>query len=335
VTAIVVVLVATGFRPQNVFALTYGFVYLSVIQSVLSSDPFYYVLLLFYQGLSPLLFLVLIVGVVYLWKHKKGKDSLLVWMVLSFLVVTMLQGRSSVRHLVVIVPFAVMLVARTVVVLLPQKKKIISGVIVALVVFYPTMWTVSAISDNLDYTPWSELGEFTNSLPPDATIKYAFPYHSLATTTGTGGFESHYSNRNVEIIKSVSELADGDYYVLADFSEGSSLLHSEPLRTDIYFLGYPVYMIQRDVPFPALEEFVKSEGKLVETFYCDGNPCVWLYHLPEVEGLVEEEYSFFANADKKDDFFKFFCEKLDGGSVLNMLPNRLKGQIERKCVSLG
>jgi hypothetical protein len=225
-----------------------------------------------------------------------------------------------------------MLVSRTVMKLVPHKNKVFFGVVIGLMIFYPAVWTVAAISENISYTPWSEMGEFVDSLPSDISVKYTFPYHSLASTTGTGGFESFYTSQNVEIIKSGDELVDGDYYLIADFSIGSSLLYSEPLKTDIYFLGYPLYLLDREVPFPALEEYVKREGTLVKSVDCQGTPCLWLYQLETVGEIPQEEYTFFANADKKEDFFRYFCEKLDG--KLGLLPSRLKGQIDRKCVSL-
>jgi len=338
---------STGFKIQNLFYLIYGFVYLSVIQVSLSYDPFYYPLLILIDGLSPLVYLTLIVSLFYVSKlaitKKKRTDILLLFLIIAFVVLTISQGRAGSRHLVIIMPLIPILISRCLTHLRKtfRKKRLKNTVMffMIFIIFSAGAWSVKEISKDVNYTVWRDLGDYVNNnVKKDKKIFAIFPYWPLYATIPEGHGNSYYVSRRVFHSEEILQLNAGDVFILGDFSRESVLLEQEPFKGDIDILGFKIFKRVKKQPYPAIEKFVKKNGDLIEVFSYKGKPAVWLYEIKgfrneELEELVKEKWSIFDSEEKKDQFFIYSCKKLKNFSYLTnkILPEKIIQRINQKC----
>ena len=345
--AFTIVLLSTGFKLKNLFILLYGFIYLSYIQTTLYYDPFYYIFLVSINALSPLIYLVLVLSIFYLsfniLKNKNGKDFLLLSIIVGFILIAAIQGRTSPRHLVLISPFIAIIVSRTIILFSDRFKKVTKVkffVLILLFISFQALWSYYEVEKDLKYSLWGDVGNYINqNLPENAVVKYKFPYFPIIGKTADEYEYSIYTTKKIKEINSIKELNDYDYFLVGDFSENSGLLNEEPLKGDIVFLGKTLFKRIRTKPYPILEEFAVNNSKLIEIFYCNGRPCLYLYQLQEIENIIkekifaEEKWSIFNNEEKREQFFIYFCSNLEKNTHLTkkLIPEQLIKPINNKC----
>jgi len=331
-----VVILSTGFKFVNLFYLAYGVVYSAIIQTVSGYDTPLFLLIALFDSLSPLLYACTLLSFIYLlaFDRERRSTKLLLFLNLSFLVIAVLQARTSLRHLVIITPFLVIVLARFLTLVLQSKKikRSLAFAVFALIISSAAAWTFYEVSVDMDYTVWREVGIFLDTYP-DVAVYSIYPNFPLSIRLPNSTDISYYTNKKTYSKPDPLEFKEGDLIVMANFSEKNFYTYQEPMKNNLLF-----YRIKAIEPYPIIANFVENNGKLIKIFYCEEKPCLFVYELGYIdnetkESLAQEEWSLFP-IEKKQEFFEMSCDRLKKfhlDKITSILPPNLSNQINEKC----
>ena len=345
--AFTVIITATGLNLSNIFYLVYGFAYLIVAQSTLSAYPLYYRLLLLVDALSPLVFLVLIISLIYIiaevYKKRNRSDILILSLVLGYFILTILQPRTAARHFIIITPLMVTLVSKFTIdiyIKFSRRSKFLGKIIILTLIAFSMLWSIYEINKDIDYSVWDDVKGYINkNIPEHATVYALYPYWPLAHRAGNSTFYTFRLQRNVVMEPSIQSVKRGDVFVIGNFNVSFGLTRQGLFSGALEVFGKEIY--RREIrPYPKSEEFIKKNADLIKTFYCDKEACIEIYQMANVnyskikEFGKDEKWSFFASEKSKNDLFLFSCnlvEKQPFSSIITKFNTNPVMNIERKC----
>ena len=343
--ALLLVIMSTGFKLSNIFYLIYGFFYAAVAQSTLYANPFYYRVLLLVDALSPLIFLIFIISLIYMaanaYKKRQRSDIIVLSLVSASVLITILQPRSGARHFLIIVPFLVVVISKFIIdfSLKIRKPKFLGTIIILIVVISSASWAIYEIKKDTHYTIWKDVTKYINNNVPEHAVVYSiYPYWPLAYSIGNT-FLTFLIERNVSMVPSFSSAKKGDIFVLGNFDGTFDISRQQPFSGALEIFGKEVYR-RKLRPYPRTEEFIKKNGELIKTFYCNQEECIWLYKIKDINKTLvkefgeDEKWSFFAGEESRNNFFSFSCsliKKKPFSSFIRKLDDKIASSVEAKC----
>ncbi len=289
------IVILTGY---DLLSMGRGFVYLTLIQSLFvsfrASLPYRIEILL--EGLSPIIFLLAIAGVVLLARRfyfkRNYPDALIAWMVILLGSIILLEARIYPRHILPVLPFAVIAAS----VFLSEIDERRSKYFLVIIIILMSVTTFTAVAEDIDFTTWREVGVYINgNTSSDARVftDYLFPNRfyidkEVVQLEGNVSVEDGFLKMTLErktlntfdsrIVNIEEPIRNGDLFLLSTISRRPTRPSSPMGRIDDeIFWAY-----ERDEA--KLGEFLHSienpeEFELEEVFYYKGKPVVWLYRV--------------------------------------------------------
>ena len=272
-------ILSTGGIPRLIYVI-HNFLFLVILQSTQITNPFYYHFLALFDGLSPLLFLLFIVSIffMFIYKNKIRNEYLLLFLVIAYFLIITLQSRRLARHQIIILPFLVTILSRFIMLNVHKIKKIGKygfGILIFILIFSSGAWSIMEITKTADFNVWSQVKDYTNSNYPENI--------TLHSNFLRGRPIRYYTQRDI-VSEKISALKKGDIVLIWNF-RGSTIPENSPFEDNLYFYK------QEKVPGnPKFRDYVINNGILVKTFFYKGGDAVRLYKIknPPLTNLSEE-----------------------------------------------
>lgn len=316
---------------ERIIYVVHNIMMLILQQSTVYSNPWYFHLITLFDSLSPLMFIALPLGMIYLIYGKKRprSDVLLVFLVAAFFITLSMQSRRYTRHELVAIPFAVMLVARFLsMISLKIRSKTASAAFMSLFFISGAAWSIYNVERVHDFNVWGEVGNYIDANYPKNTIVH------------TGFFKhwqvQHYVPREIDGTRKASTLKAGDLVIFTVLSENTTILENSPFEEkSTLWKRNPYKELDYSREF---EEYVLKHGKLVKTFEYKGGTAAWLYQMKSagkpVDVLVEIDplltnrffgiWDFICENWNKDNWVKSMLSKLFSETQENEVANKCK-----------
>lgn len=352
IIAFLTLMAFTRFKPSNIFYLAYGLFYMLMAHKSLGYNPFYYPYIILIKALSPVIFVLFLVSIIYFIKkslQKKNKiDLILLLSIIIFFFLAGIQKRIASRHLVLILPFLVIMASNFLVDAANfqffKNKKYAIACVLLISVLSSIFYSMKEVSEEINYSVWDDVSNFINSkIEDNATIYSIFPYWPLAHRMTNYTYYTYNINKTIIMRPNLPLAKTADYFVLGNFSGTFDLVRHEPITGDINILGYKIHKRVMVNPYPKTSDFVKRNGKLIKEFKCDVEACIYLYKLENassesLKNFAEEEWDIYPDQSSKKKFFDFVCGQWNENNMFRDIISFAKSErilrgIERKCRS--
>ena len=310
---------------NNFFYLPHGILFWTFNQTFGTRMPWYYLISVLFDGLSSVVFVFVPVALLVVLLQRKRSNRLNVGLCVLFLTIVDLQGRKFPRHVLLALPFLILIVSDALFVLREcvQKKRVMTCLMVVLV--------VSAVGMSL-----FKIREYQQNTTLREVGAYALEQSEGNTTLFIDGIEywsfTYYTNYSRKVVARLEPglVKKGDIVVVHRLNASTPFFIGSPLQNDLT-LYTPEYGEQYkwNVSF---YEFAQSHGSLLKEFPYDKYGNTIAVYVMHTSG--EEETS--VPARNLDLFTQRICDMWQSCSktkyvLYNILPQQLQDYLTKKC----
>ncbi|MBI4140773.1 glycosyltransferase family 39 protein [Candidatus Woesearchaeota archaeon] len=265
--ALMTLFLSFGGDVMNVLYFTHGILFWMINQNIPGGGyvlPWFYSLSIFFDGLSPLLFIVVpIAGVILLFKPSR-ENLLHNTLCFVFIAMVMSGARRFPRHFLLAMPFAMIVVGKALDVVHEKiKKKNIVWLLLLLLVLSAGGWSTRKIIEYTDYVVWKEAGSFIleNTNNNISVFVHGGEYWSL----------KYYTKDSRHIISRLNTglLKEWDVVIVHRINTSTNFFTGSPLLNDLtlYKKEYAKQFSLND--FVDFYAFVRKYGVRLKTFSYD------------------------------------------------------------------
>jgi len=278
-----------------------SFAYLVLLQSflVLNKPPIVYRIELFFNILSPVLFLLSITGFFYLvyrfYKKRDYSSGLVTWMLFFLTTVFLLEARIYPRHILPLIPFALMAAA----VFISNIDKKWFSVLFTIILISVSLVMYVEVCRASDFITWKEVGNYVNEKGGRVFTDYTYPlfYYIKNDKVFIEGNASLDENKllmnirrpklvglNFQQIKKSENLKSGDLILLSSSKWDQAKVLMSPMQRG--FMRDEIFWISG---IKTKEEFIENRKhfskeiekkfNLTKVFYYNSEPVVWVYRV--------------------------------------------------------
>ncbi len=332
--AFVLLIFLTGFAPVRLAYFAYGILSWSINQSVDANVPWYYYVSVLFEGLSPLLFVMFAASFLFwLWFWSKGKlskkESLVLFVCCFMLIIILLQGRKYPRHLMLIIPWIILIVSDVCVRLigwLQGVKKLLSVVLLLFVILSAGWWSVSKIELYNQHVVWKDVGKYLveNAGKNDRIFMSGIDLWPVIVYSGY--------KRNISVRLQTELLKNGDFVVLYNMDYGKPFVIGSPLQNDL-LLHSPKYGGQYVVN-QTFYDYVQSKGGVVKEFNYDSVNKIKIVKITKLHRQIQNKNPV-GSLVKHDRVILGICDLFTRSqfvqNTLQKFSERLHAEVQMKC----
>ena len=287
ITSIFIILLTGGI--SRLVLLIHNVLLSALLQFEQFANPSYYTFLVLFEGLSPLIALLVPLGIIYILLHKERNrnDYLVVFFVLAYIILFLLQTRRLARHLVMIFPFLMIMLSRFFTLFVSRvayAKKHLNFVLLFLLLILSSLgWSIYEINKTSGFHVWTELADYIKkNYPEEITV-----HGSLHKNRFIG-----YYIRNADNHELVTSLKKGDLVIFTWLYNNTTIMENSPFEDNVM-----TYRKKRSEFSSEFISYVTKHGELIKTFEYKQGTAAWLYEIKSTDRNVKD-------AVKEDPFAK-------------------------------
>ena len=326
-SSILVLFLSFGFDLRNFFYFASGVVFWVFNQNISANMPWYYSFSVLFDGLSPVVFLLLpFAGIIVL--LNRNRNHLLNFVLcFGFLFAATLQARKFPRHFLLALPFAAIILGDAFMIIRKQiQKKFLLDLFLSFLIVSCAGFTVYKIVQYQDYVVWSDVGKFVLSVSDNNTSIYVDGVEFWTL--------KFYTNSTVKLSSKLNQylLKQGDIVLVHDINISTPFYIGSPLQNDLTL--YSSKYVEQYEFNEDFYSFVRKYGVVLKTFKYDdfGNKIIAYKiskFLPKNTVVTSEQHKLDSITQKICNIWN--SDSLIKRSISSIMPADLQLVVSQKC----
>lgn len=284
IIASMIIILATG-GISRLILLIHNIFLDAFLQFEQYTNPYYYTFLVLFVGLFPLIALLVPCAIAFLATHKKRNrnDYLVVFFVLLYIIIFIVQVRRYSRHLMIVFPIIMILVSRFLLLIydklaelkMPINLKVGGFFIIFLIILSSSALSIYEVKKINGFHVWKELQEYIKKNYQDATAVHGSNHKNRQIR--------YYIQEDADNSELITTIKKGDLVIFTWLYKNSTIMENSPFEDNVMFYSKKRYEFS-----PEFISYVLKHGQLVKTFEYKGGTAAWIYEIKSLDKNVRD-----------------------------------------------